>query len=85
MGLRAEAISDCVMGMKGRVGRGSGSSHWKGATSGRSAMKKCTDKASLISEWSCEMTELAVRSGGIRLMERPFLQAAASQRFSEVV
>ena len=81
----AKVISDSVMGMKSRVGRGGGSSSCKGATWGRSVTKKRCRRASLISDVTWERVEGAMRRGGMRLIERPFLQAAASHKFSEVV
>ena len=78
-------ISSSVIGGKSCGGRGVGSSGWMGATWGRSVTKNRCCKAALMSTGLCERVECEMRSGGIRLIERPFRHAAASQRFLLVV
>jgi len=85
VGVMASVTSDSVMGGKSWVGKGGGSSGWMGATWGWSDMKKHCWRALLISVGLCERVACEVRSGGMRLIDRPFLHVAASQRFSEVV
>jgi len=82
---RATEISVSVIGVRSRMGRGVGLSGWAGKTSGRSMMKNRFRKASHILWGSSKTWEGPVRRGGMRLMDRPFRQAAASQRCLEVV
>jgi len=81
----AAIISSLVIGGKLCGGKGGGSSGWMGATWGRSVTKKRCWRAVLMCVGSWERVICDVRRGGMRLIERPFLQAAAFQRFSEVV
>jgi len=81
----AAVISSLVIGGKSHGGKGGGSSGWMGATWGQSVTKKHCWRAALMCVGSWERVICDVRRGGICLIEQPFLQVVAFQRFSEVV
>jgi len=85
VGAMAAVISSLVIGKKSRGGKGGGSSGWRGATCGRSVTKNRCCRAVLICTGLWESMLWEVRSGGIRLIERPLRHVAASHKFLLVV